>query len=60
MKKIRKPITGVINNEWSGTLKILLGLDGDPYSYNDIIDNLWTFKTRNKKKKERVRSVLNV
>jgi hypothetical protein len=26
---------------------MLLGLDVDPYSYDDIIDNPWPFKTRN-------------
>jgi hypothetical protein len=34
----------------NGTLEMLLGLDGDPYSYKDIINNLWLFKTRNKRK----------
>jgi hypothetical protein len=29
---------------------MLLGLDDDPYSYDDIIDNLWPFKTKNKRK----------
>jgi hypothetical protein len=40
----------VIDDEWSDTLEMLLKLDGDPCSYNDITDNLWTFKTRNKGK----------
>jgi hypothetical protein len=37
----------VTDNEWSGTLKMLLGLDVNPYSYDDITDNMWQFKTRN-------------
>jgi hypothetical protein len=31
---------GMIDDEWSGTLDMLLGLDVDPYSYDDITDNL--------------------
>jgi hypothetical protein len=27
------------DDEWSKTLKMLLGLDADLYRYNDIIDN---------------------
>jgi hypothetical protein len=30
------------------TLEILLGLDDDPYNYDNITDNSWPFKTRNK------------
>jgi hypothetical protein len=40
----------VIDDNWSGTLEMFLRLDGDPYSYEDITDNLWPFKTRNKGK----------
>jgi hypothetical protein len=29
---------------------MLLGLDADPYIYDDITDNLWPFKTRNRGK----------
>jgi hypothetical protein len=29
---------------------MLLGLDVDPYSYDDITDNPWPFKTRNRGK----------
>jgi hypothetical protein len=29
---------------------MLLGLDADPYSYEDIADNLWPFNIRNKGK----------
>jgi hypothetical protein len=43
-KYIRKPITGVTDDEWSGTLEMLLGLDVD------ITDNSWLFKTRNRGK----------
>jgi hypothetical protein len=50
MKNIRKPIIGVIDDEWSGTLEMLLGLDDDPYSYEDITDNPWSFKIRNEEK----------
>jgi hypothetical protein len=39
MKNTEKPIIGVIDDEWSGALEMLLGLDGDPYSYEDITDN---------------------
>jgi hypothetical protein len=35
----------VTDNEWSGTVEMLLGLDTDPYSYDDITDNPWPFKT---------------
>jgi hypothetical protein len=38
------------DNEWSGTLNMLIGLDDDPYNYDSITDNLWPFKIRNKKK----------
>jgi hypothetical protein len=51
MKNTEKPITGVIVDEWSGTLEMLLGLDGDPCSYDDITDKSWPFKTRNKGKR---------
>jgi hypothetical protein len=27
------------DDEWRGTLEMLLGLDDDPYSYDDITDN---------------------
>jgi hypothetical protein len=51
IQKIQKnPITGVTDDEWSGTVEMLLGLDTDPYSYDDIIDNSWSFKTRNRGK----------
>jgi hypothetical protein len=40
----------VTDDEWSGTVEMLLGLDVDPYSYDDITDNLWPFKTRNREK----------
>jgi hypothetical protein len=40
MKNIEKPITRVTDDEWSGTLVTLFGLDGDLYSYEDITDNL--------------------
>jgi hypothetical protein len=40
----------VTDDEWSETLEMLLGLDGNPYIYEDITDNLWLFKTRNRKK----------
>jgi hypothetical protein len=49
-KNTGKPITGVTDDEWSGTLEMLLRLDVDSYSYDDIIDNLWSFKTRNRGK----------
>jgi hypothetical protein len=38
------------DDEWRGTLEMLLGLDDDPYSYDDITDNSWLFKIRNKRK----------
>jgi hypothetical protein len=50
MKNTGKPIIWVIDDDWSGTIEMLLGLDVDPYSYDDIIDNLWPFKTRNRGK----------
>jgi hypothetical protein len=40
----------VTDDEWSGTVEMLLGLDTDPYSYDDITDNPWPFKTRNRGK----------
>jgi hypothetical protein len=62
MKKIekQKSSTEVTDDEWSGTLEMLLGLDGDPCSYVDITDNPWSFKIRNKGKRERVHSILDV
>jgi hypothetical protein len=43
----------VTNNEWSGMVEILLGLDADPYSYDDITDNSWPFKIRNRRKENK-------
>jgi hypothetical protein len=40
MKNIGKSIIGVTDDEWSRTLEMLIGLDVDPYSYDDIINNL--------------------
>jgi hypothetical protein len=59
-KKYKKPIILVTDDEWSGTLEMLLGLNGDSYSYNQITDNPWPSKTKNKRKKDRVRSVLDI
>jgi hypothetical protein len=50
MKNKGKQITWVTDNEWSRTLEMLLRLDVDPYSYPDITDNPWSFKTRNRGK----------
>jgi hypothetical protein len=47
MKNIEKSITRVTDDEWSGMVEILCGLDADPYSYDDITNNLWLFKIRN-------------
>jgi hypothetical protein len=47
----KKPITWVTDNKWSGTVEMLLGLDVDPYSYDSITDNLWSFKIRNRGKR---------
>jgi hypothetical protein len=41
----------VTNDEWSGTVEMLLGLDADPNSYEAITDNPLPFKTRNMGKK---------
>jgi hypothetical protein len=38
----------VTDDDWSGTVEMLLGLDDDPYSYDDITDNPWPFKIKNK------------
>jgi hypothetical protein len=38
----------VTDDEWSGTVEMLFGLDADPYSYDDITDNSWSFKIRNR------------
>jgi hypothetical protein len=43
----------VTDDEWNDTLDMLLGLDGDPYSYDNITDNSWPFKTRNKEKENK-------
>jgi hypothetical protein len=51
MKIIEKSITRMTDDEWSRTLELLLGLDGDLYSYEDISDNLWMFNTKNRGKK---------
>jgi hypothetical protein len=40
----------VTDDDWSGTVEMLLGLDADPYSYDDITDNSWPFKINNKGK----------
>jgi Plant mobile domain len=39
----------VTDEEWSRTVEI--GLNNDPYNYQDITDNPWPFKTRNMRKK---------
>jgi hypothetical protein len=49
----KKPITKVTDDEWSGTLEMLLGLNDDLYSYNDITDNMWSFKIKNKEKENK-------
>jgi hypothetical protein len=36
----------VTDDEWSGMLEMVLWLDADPYSYDDITDNSWPFKIR--------------
>jgi hypothetical protein len=38
-ENIEKLITGVIDDEWSGTLEMFLGLDDDPYNHDNITDN---------------------
>jgi hypothetical protein len=40
----------VTDDDWSGTVEMLLGLDADPYSYDDITDNPWSFKIKNRGK----------
>jgi hypothetical protein len=40
----------VTDDDWSRTVEMLLGLDVDPYSYDDITDNSWPFKTKNRGK----------
>jgi hypothetical protein len=40
----------VTHDEWSGTVEMLLSLDVNPYNYDNITDNLWPFKTRNRGK----------
>jgi hypothetical protein len=50
MKNIEKSIIGMTDDELRGTLEILLGLDDNSYSYEDITDNSWSFKIRNREK----------
>jgi hypothetical protein len=50
LKNTRKLITEVTDDEWSSAVEMLLGLDTYPYSYDDIIDNSWPFKIRNREK----------
>jgi hypothetical protein len=52
MKNTGKPIIWVTNDEWSGMVKMLLGLDVNPYNYDDITDNPWSFKTKKNRGKE--------
>jgi hypothetical protein len=40
----------VTDDEQSGMVEMLLGLDVNPYSYDDITENPWPFKTRNRGK----------
>jgi hypothetical protein len=40
----------VTDDDWSETVEMLLGLDADPYSYDDITDNPWPFKIKNRGK----------
>jgi hypothetical protein len=51
MKNTEKSIIEVTDDEWSGMLEILFGLDADPYSYDDITDNPWSFKRKNRGKR---------
>jgi hypothetical protein len=50
MKNTEKLIIGIIDDEWSETLEMLIVLDGNPYRYDDITDNVWSFKTSKMKK----------
>jgi hypothetical protein len=50
MKNIEKSITGFTYEDWSGTLELLLGLRADPFDNQEITDNPWSFKIRNKGK----------
>jgi hypothetical protein len=50
MKNTEKSITWLTDDQWSKTLEMLLWLDVDPYNYDDIIDNSWSFKIRNRGK----------
>jgi hypothetical protein len=52
MKNTGKPIIEVIDDEWNGTVEMLFGLDVDPYSYDNIIDNTCPFKIRNMGERE--------
>jgi hypothetical protein len=49
-EKYKKLIIRVTDKGWRVTLKLLLGLSGDPYDYQKITDNPWSFKIRNKGK----------
>jgi hypothetical protein len=51
LKNTGKAITGVTDDEWSGTVEMLIGLYANPYSYVDITNNPWSFKIRNMEKK---------
>jgi hypothetical protein len=50
----------VIDDEWSRTVEMLFGLDANPYSYDEITDNQWSFKTRNRGKGNELHSVLDI
>jgi hypothetical protein len=50
MKNIKKLIIEDINEDCCGTLELLPRLSSDPYDYQEITDNLSSFKIRNKGK----------
>jgi hypothetical protein len=39
-KNTKKSVTGVTDDEGSETQEMLLGLNDDPYSYDDVTNNL--------------------
>jgi hypothetical protein len=47
----------VTDEDWSGTLEFLLELSDDPYSYQEITDNSWSFKIRNRGKQNEYQQV---
>jgi hypothetical protein len=51
VKNTVKPIIGVMDDEWTRTLKMLLRLNDNSYNFDDINDNLCHLRQGTRKKR---------